>query len=279
MMQNLARGRLLAHGIIARVAPRAAMLAKDLGRKATLAIVAGSDVQSQRFVQIKQHLLAHVPIQLEPFWLDPHSGTAEALALIGELNQRDDVDGIFLQFPLPEAIDPQAVADAVDPEKDIDCSGAIAEEQFEQGSTPFIPVAPAAACQLLEDALGSTANRHVLILGSEDGFARALRLLLQRNNALVRIVSPDETRFEVEDVEALVFSEAQPPAELLSAANRLAVILDAGYYLPPRPAGWLAPAAEDRSCILLKQYGNVGPLTVANLARAAVRAATRRVRH
>jgi methylenetetrahydrofolate dehydrogenase (NADP+)/methenyltetrahydrofolate cyclohydrolase len=258
--------------MIARAAPQAAVVARKLGRKAALAIVAGTDVQSRRFVQIKQRLLSHLQIQINPYWLDVASETTEALALIDSLNGRDDVDGIFLQFPLPEAIDAQVVADAVHPDKDIDCSGAVAEAQFEQGVTRYTPAAPASACQLLEDALGSVAGRHVVIYGREDAFARALRILLQRDGAAVSLIPTEADEVDVRDADALVVSQATPPAEALRATGRLAVILDAGYYLPPR-SPWLAGTAVSQSCILLKQYGNVGPLTVANLACATVRAA------
>jgi methylenetetrahydrofolate dehydrogenase (NADP+)/methenyltetrahydrofolate cyclohydrolase len=277
-LHNLARGRLLAHAIIARVAREAAVVERKLGRKASLAIVAGADVQSRRFVQIKQQLLSGVPIQLAPSWLEPECGTAEALGLIGELNARDDVDGIFLQFPLPHEIAVQMIADALQSEKDIDCSGSGAEAQFERGDSPFTPVAPAAACQLLEDTLGSLAERRVMIWGTEAAFSRALAILLRRKGATIHAQGPGNGE-GLRGVAALVVTEELPPSDVWREADDVAVILDAGYYLPPRPSTWLASWPADRSCILLKQYGNVGPLTVANLATAAVRAAARRASH
>ena len=44
----------------------------------------------------------------------------ELLDLIQKLNRDNDVDGILVQLPLPEHIDPQAVLDAINPEKDVD---------------------------------------------------------------------------------------------------------------------------------------------------------------
>ena len=73
--------------------------------------------------------------------------------------------------------------------------------------------------------------------------------------------------------DALVVTEALPSAEMLEALGRLPVLLDAGYYLPPRPADWIPANVRARIGVQLTQYGNVGPLTVAHLAIETLRAA------
>jgi methylenetetrahydrofolate dehydrogenase (NADP+)/methenyltetrahydrofolate cyclohydrolase len=46
--------------------------------------------------------------------------TEEMLALIAELNARDEVDGILIQLPLPKHVDTRRLLEAVSPEKDVD---------------------------------------------------------------------------------------------------------------------------------------------------------------
>ncbi len=270
----------MSHAIIARVAPHAAAVERKLGRRAALAIVAGADAASRRFVQIKQRLLTDVPIRIEPIWLSSDATTIDVIDIVTGLNLRADLEAIFLQFPLPAHIDAQAVADAIDASKDIDCSGTIAEAQFNEGTTRFIPVAPQAAVTLLKDALGSIPGRRIVICGVEDAFTRALRTLLQRADAVVAVVEPDDARLGgmLRDADALVAGESVPASEALSHVAALAAVLDAGYYLPPRRGEWVPSDVRDRVGIFMRQYGNVGPLTVAHLARATVRAASRRIK-
>jgi hypothetical protein len=75
--------------------------------------------------------------------------------------------------------------------------------------------------------------------------------------------------------DALVVSDAPPAREILEAFERIAVLLDAGYYLPPRESDWLPARVRSHIGIYLVQYGNVGPLTVAHLAEATITAASR----
>ncbi len=268
-MEQVSRGRELSYGIIAHLGPHAAAVASRLGRKPALAIIAGADEQSRRFVQIKQRLLGGMEIEIQPVWLEADADTAQTLEVIQQLNQREDLEAIFLQFPLPDAIDPNRVSNAIDPDKDIDCSSAVAEARFVEGTTMFVPVAPQAACMLLRETLGDLSGRKIAIYGDDDAFGRALRVLLSREHANVVATFAG--------ADALVVTEQLPPPHMLAFAGQLLVILDAGYYLPPRTGEWLPPEIADHTRVLLKQYGNVGPLTVANLARATVRAASRRV--
>lgn len=256
-MQPESRGRALAHAYIAGLSASAQAVRERLGRNATLAIVAGSDDAARRFVDIKRQMLAELPLTIVTGWLADDATTAAASAAVEALNDDDAVDAIFLQFPLPAAVDAQRVADEVAIEKDIDCSGTVAESLFLAGQSRFTPVAPRAALDLLHDALGSLVGKRVVVDG-DDPFARALRVLLARES--VRLEGSREA------VDALVVVERIPA----DVTGQIGVLLDAGYYLPPRPTDWLPAGLRSRVGVWLGQYGNVGPLTVAHLAEATL---------
>ena len=265
-MQEASRGRELARAMIARVQPHAAAVTRKLGRPATLAIVAGSDDDGRRFVQIKRDMLVGVDFSIEAVWVDEETSTAEALAIVADLNQRNEIDAIFLQFPLPAQIDAHALSNEIAIEKDIDCSSERAEEAFLTGKGEFIPVAPLAALDLLRHELGSLANRNVTVFGEEDPFSRALLELLRRDGA-VAVTTLDAS------LDALVVIAALPGADEVAHIKRLAVILDAGYFLKPRRSDWVPASLRAHTTTYLTQYGNVGPLTVAHLTRTTIEAA------
>ena len=51
------------------------------------------------------------------FYVTPPAtiSTAELLAIIEDLNRRDEVDGILVQLPLPSQVDAKKILEAVDP--------------------------------------------------------------------------------------------------------------------------------------------------------------------
>lgn len=277
-MRSVSRGRQLARELLARATPEAVAVRQRIGRAPTLAIVAAGDHASRRFVDIKMEMLAAFPLRIDVAWLEPAGSSEAALDRVAQFNERAEVDAIFIQFPLPESVDPQLVADAVAATKDIDCSSNTAESEFHVGACEFAPVAPLAALDLLIDQLAFVKGRHVGVVGAPDAFTRALERMLQKEQALVTRISGNElpATSAVISADAMIITETLPDARLFNAIEQLPVLLDAGYYLPPRPADWIPASARSRIGIHLTQYGNVGPLTVAHLAASTIRAASNR---
>ena len=276
-MKHVTKGRELASQLLAQVAVAARKAEHLLGRRAALAIVHSSDADANRFVHIKRERLGPAHIDVRSVQFEPLTSQKEAAGQIARLNSDDSIDAIFLQFPLPDDVQPQALADSIAPDKDIDCSSKEAEADFHRGASRYRPVAPLASLELLRDQLGSLTGRSVILYGDDDLFARCLRTLLQNDGAVVRLF-PSQPSEPVGAADALVVSESLPPVPMLQSIERLELLLDAGYYMKPRPANWIPPEIAARIDHHLGQYQNVGPLTVAHLADATVLAAHGRIR-
>ena len=77
--------------------------AVSAGRRAPglAVILVGEDPASQVYVRNKERACAEAGILSFPYRLPADTTQDALLALIAELNGRDDVDGILLQLPLP----------------------------------------------------------------------------------------------------------------------------------------------------------------------------------
>ena len=91
------------------------------GRAPHLVVVlVGDDPASVSYVTGKAKASAEVGIRNTTIRRPAETGEAELLALIGELNADDGVDGILVQLPLPKHIDEDRVIAAIRREKDVD---------------------------------------------------------------------------------------------------------------------------------------------------------------
>src|SRR3984893_16386245 len=89
-------------------------------RPGLAAVLAGEDAASAIYVRDK--IAACEQLGLGS-WLHTPSATVttdEMLALVAQLNARDEADGILVQLPLPPQVDTKRVLEAVDPAKDVD---------------------------------------------------------------------------------------------------------------------------------------------------------------
>ena len=94
---------------------------KVLEKKPCLAVVlVGEDPASKIYVSKKHKMCAEVGIISLKHELPECTEEKDIINLIDELNEKDDVNGILIQLPLPKSIDKNKVLARVKPEKDVD---------------------------------------------------------------------------------------------------------------------------------------------------------------
>lgn len=268
-------GRMLARHHVLSLQPRAASVRDRLGRPATLAILAADDTVNQRHVEIKRNAFREAGLELRSIALAQETDTPALLHRIDALNRAGDIDAVFLQFPLPAAIDPVRCGDAVTPLKDIDAAGSYNLGRVLAGHARYVPAAPAAILTLLEHALGDLHARSIVLVGTDGVVERCVALLGIMKGATLCLLPPaaEELPDYAAGADAVVITGDLPTADALRHVRNGAVLLDAGYFLPPRPRDWLPERTRAHLGAWLQQYGNIGPLTVAFLMESTLRAA------
>src|SRR5260370_17742747 len=111
-MAQILEGTKVRAEILAELAPRIRRLPRPPG----LAVVlVGHNPGSEIYVRNKIKACAELGIFSEKLTPPESISTEELLALIDELNARDDIDGILVQMPLPLHVDSRRVLQAVAP--------------------------------------------------------------------------------------------------------------------------------------------------------------------
>ena len=111
----------LAEEIKREVAAEVAELAREHGVTPCLVVVrVGDDPASEVYVRSKVKTSEQLGLRSEHRALPAATTERQLLGVIDELNARDDVDGVLVQLPLPDAIDEARVIEAIDPRKDVD---------------------------------------------------------------------------------------------------------------------------------------------------------------
>ena len=120
-MATIISGKELSASMKAEMAAAVKEFPAKYGRAPHLVVVlVGDDPASVSYVTGKAKASAEVGIRNTTIRRPAETGEAELLALIGELNADDGVDGILVQLPLPKHIDEDRVIAAIRREKDVD---------------------------------------------------------------------------------------------------------------------------------------------------------------
>lgn len=186
-MATILDGNKIAAQIRNEVAEQVRVIAAADHRPGLAVILAGEDHASEIYVRSKIKACEEVGIHSEKITAPASVTTRELLAEVERLNQRDDIDGILVQLPLPPQVDSAQVLLAVDPEKDVDGFNPVNVGKLATQRPTLAPCTPAGVMQILLRNNIAIAGRHAVVVGRSQVVGRPMALLLLNHDATVTI--------------------------------------------------------------------------------------------
>src|SRR6266700_4175397 len=156
-------------------------------RPGLAAVLVGENTASQIYVRSK--IAACEQLGLGSWQHTPPASitTEELLALVAELNARDEVDGILVQLPLPPQVDTKRVLEAADPAKDVDGFHPVNLGRLVSGRPGLVACTPAGCMEILRRNNIQIEGANAAVLGRSDIVGKPMALLLMHANATVTI--------------------------------------------------------------------------------------------
>ncbi|MBI3654726.1 MAG: bifunctional methylenetetrahydrofolate dehydrogenase/methenyltetrahydrofolate cyclohydrolase FolD [Acidobacteria bacterium] len=187
MAANLLDGTSVAKAIKEEVAAAVAEYRERDLRPGLAAVLVGNDPASHIYVSSKVKTCEALGLYSEKIELPETTSTAELLALVQELNARDEIDGILVQMPLPAHIDAKVILTAVDPGKDVDGLHPVNAGRLALNEDGLRPCTPAGIVEMLERYDIKISGANVVVLGRSRLVGLPMALLLLHKNATVTV--------------------------------------------------------------------------------------------
>jgi len=161
---------------------------EQLSRKPGLAVIlVGDNPASKVYMRGRKKDCDQCGIYSEEYTLLEQTTQEELLELIGVLNEREDIDGILIQMPLPDHMDARAALMAVRPDKDVDCFHPFNMGQLVFGEKAFRPCTPAGILALLKEYNIDPAGKRCVIVGRSNIVGKPLAMMMVNHDATVTI--------------------------------------------------------------------------------------------
>jgi len=180
-------GVAIAAGIKSEVALEVASLVEQGIRPGLAVILVGHVPASEIYVRSKVKACGELGIFSELITPPDSITTGELLELVAALNERDDIDGILVQLPLPRHVDAKRVLDAVLPSKDVDGLHPMNAGLLQSGRPALAPCTPAGIIEILKRSGLPMAGQNAVVLGRSDLAGKPAAMLLLLQNATVTI--------------------------------------------------------------------------------------------
>jgi len=187
MPATILDGRKIANDIRGEVAAEVKTMADAGVRPGLAAILVGSNPASEIYVRGKVKACQELGIYSEQLTPPESVTTEDLLALVDDLNGRNDIDGILVQLPLPPQVDAKKVLMAVDPAKDVDGFHPVNVGFLSTQRLGLVPCTPAGVVEILKRSNIPTAGREAVIVGRSDIVGKPAAMLLLNSNATVTV--------------------------------------------------------------------------------------------
>jgi methylenetetrahydrofolate dehydrogenase (NADP+) / methenyltetrahydrofolate cyclohydrolase len=187
MSARILDGTRIANDIRAEVAAELKAMA-SLGVRPGLAVVlVGHNPASEIYVRGKVKASEEIGVYSEQHTPPETATTAALLALVHDLNHRDEIDGILVQLPLPAHVDAKKVLMAVDPAKDVDGFHPVNVGFLSTQRDGLVPCTPAGIIEILKRGNIPIAGQEAVVVGRSDIVGKPAAMLLLNANATVTV--------------------------------------------------------------------------------------------
>ena len=284
-------GKAFAERLRGKIAEEVALLKREHGLQPGLAVVlVGEDPASKIYVKSKEEQTEQVGMRSIGHRLPADVPEAELLDLVGRLNADKGVNGILVQFPVPDHLQQSTIVAKIDPDKDVDGLTVTNAGRLASGLPGLVACTPSGCLMLLEDALGSLRGKNAVVVGRSNLMGKPMAQLLLQADCTVTIAhsrtadlagvcrQADILVAAVGRPEMIRGDWIKPGAAVIdvginrvpsrdpvkAAEGKTRVVGDVAYDEAKQVAGWITPVP-----------GGVGPMTIACLLQNTLIAARR----
>jgi methylenetetrahydrofolate dehydrogenase (NADP+)/methenyltetrahydrofolate cyclohydrolase len=289
MSAAILEGHALADHLLANTRLAADAIAARTARKPILAILLmGNNPGALAYVSRLEEFAERASVTTQLCRLEMDASQNDVVATLRSLGADDGVDGVLPLLPLPAHVDPLAIAQAIDPAKDVDGLSPLNAGRLALGLEGLEPCAPLGAIKLAESVAGDLKGVTTTVVGASISVGRPLALMLLRRQATVTVahIATRDLAAACRCSDLLFVAAGKPGLITADHVKPGAIIIDIGVNIVSAPENGpgakrivgdvdIASAGAVAKIISAAPDG-VGPLTTAHLMANTVRAAQMR---
>ena len=240
-------------------------------------ILVGDDSASKVYVKNKSKACKDVGVEFEEILLDEKTPMERLLEIIEKLNNREDINGILLQSPIPAHLDINEAFRKIAPEKDVDGFNPVNVGKLSLNQDTFVSCTPYGIMKMFEEYKIDLEGKDVVIIGRSNIVGKPLIQCCLNNNATVTVCHSRTKNLKEHVKRADVVIAAIGKSKFITEdmIKEGAVVIDVG--INRGEDGKLTgdvdfENVEKKASYITPVPGGVGPMTIAMLMNNVIKA-------
>jgi len=224
----LINGRKIAEEALAKL--KEEISSKNL--KLQMAAVLVSDrPELKRFVELKEKAAKSIGVGFKSYFFDESISEAELVKEVEKISADKEIDGVFIELPLPKHINAQNILDAIPAGKDLDVLARLNQDKFFSGDFLILPPAVESVKMVLDKYSIDLRGKKIAVFGYGFLVGKPVSFWLDKQGAKTSVIRSKTENPGGISVEAdIIISGVGKPG--LIGGNMVkegAVIIDFGY--------------------------------------------------
>ena len=150
-------------------------------------VLVGSDPASEIYVRNKGIQTKEAGMESLEFRLPEDTSEEKLLKNVKDLNENQFVNGILVQFPVPQHMSQQRIIETILPSKDVDGLHPVNSGYLASGLKGMVPCTPQGSALLIKETLGDLSGLHAVVLGRSNLVGKPIAQLLLKENCTVTV--------------------------------------------------------------------------------------------
>jgi len=276
-MNKLIDGKRISNEIKEELKKEVEEIVKTGERAPGLAVViVGENPASKVYVRSKVRTCESLGLYSEKYTLEEDVTEEELLKLIEKLNEKEAIDGILVQLPLPKHIDEDKVIEAIAPNKDVDGFSPVNLGKLITGKCEFNPCTPYGIMELLKRYEIELSGKDVVIVGRSNIVGKPLSIMMTNESATVTLCHSRTKDIKAKTLEADIIVVAVGIEKFLKEdmVKEGSIVIDVGINRDSN--GKLCGDVDfdqvsKKTKLITPVPGGVGPMTIAMLMKNTVK--------
>lgn len=240
-------------------------------------IMVGEDAASKVYVKNKSKACQEIGIEYEEYLLESNITQEILNKMIKNLNEKQDINGILLQSPIPNNLDINEAFRTISPDKDVDGFSPINVGKLVLGQETFTSCTPYGIIKMFEEYNIDLKGKNVVILGRSNIVGKPLIQCCLNKNATVTVCHSKTKNIEEYTKRADVLISAIGKSKFITKnmVKNGVVVIDVGINRDEN--GKLSGDVDFEEVKEVASYitpvpGGVGPMTIAMLMNNVIKA-------
>ena len=257
------------------------MVSKGYRKPRVATILVGENKESEIFLRLKDKACDYAGIDHIHLRYPESVSEEKILKDIERLNNDEGIDGISVQFPLPNHISSNLILSSIPPDKDVESLNPSNLGRTILGNADLVPCTPGAVMEILEREGVNLKGKDVVVINHSPIIGRPLSQLLLSKDATVTICHVHTKGLEdhTRKADVLITATGVPRLIKRDHVKEGSVVIDVG--IRKTEEGIIGDVdfeeVKGRASLITPVPGGVGPVTIAMFIRNLFRIYRRRM--